>query len=199
MQAIRNMEPAWEKVNGRKFALVEYRDKKGELRPCYSLTKTECLYIATKFNDEARAKLVLRWEQLEMERINVEVRMPMPVHCLPTEKAMIAVVDDIRQDLISLENMDARPCYTITEIAMMLNIQRRTLNKLLVAQGIQTHKNGRYYIDDHYKGHGLCEERFFHYYALDGEKKERSYMVWTDRGVDFIKDLLESENLFGLK
>ena len=123
MRAIRNMEPAWEKVNGRKFALVEYRDKKGELRPCYSLTKTECLYIATKFNDEARAKLVLRWEQLEMERINVEVRMPMPVHCLPTEKAMIAVVDDIRQDLISLENMDARPCYTITEVAMMLNIQ----------------------------------------------------------------------------
>jgi phage regulator Rha-like protein len=48
MQAIRKMEPAWEKVNGRKFALVEYRDKKGELRPCYSLTKTECLYIATK-------------------------------------------------------------------------------------------------------------------------------------------------------
>ena len=123
--------------------------------------------------------------------------MPMPVHCLPTEKAMIAVVDDIRQDLISLENMDARPCYTITEVAMMLNMQRRTLNKLLVAQGIQTHKNGRYYIDDHYKGRGLCEERFFHYYALDGEKKERSYMVWTDRGVDFIKDLLESENLFG--
>jgi hypothetical protein len=24
------------------------------------LTKTECLYIATKFNDEARVKLVLR-------------------------------------------------------------------------------------------------------------------------------------------
>ena len=199
MRAIRNMEPAWEKVNGGNFSRVEYKDAKGEMRPCFELTKTECLYIATKFNDEARAKLVLRWEQLERERINAEVRMPMPVHCLPTEKAMIAVVDDIRQDLISLENMDARPCYTITEVAMMLNIQRRTLNKLLVAQGIQTHKNGRYYIDDHYKGRGLCEERFFHYYALDGEKKERSYMVWTDRGVDFIKDLLESENLFGLK
>ena len=53
-RAIRNMEPAWEKVNGGKFSLVEYRDKKGELRPCYSLTKTECLYIATKFNAEAR-------------------------------------------------------------------------------------------------------------------------------------------------
>ena len=65
MRAIRNMEPAWERVNGRKFALVEYKDAKGERRPCYELTKTECLYIATKFNDEARARLVLRWEQLE--------------------------------------------------------------------------------------------------------------------------------------
>ena len=51
MEAIRKMEPAWEKVNGLKFQLVEYRDAKGELRPCYQLTKTECLYIATKFND----------------------------------------------------------------------------------------------------------------------------------------------------
>ena len=40
MQAIRNMEPAWKKVNGGNFSRVEYRDKKGELRPCYSLTKT---------------------------------------------------------------------------------------------------------------------------------------------------------------
>ncbi len=65
MRSIREMEEAWVKVNGRKFALVEYKDAKGEMRPCYQLTKTECLYIATKFNDEARAKLVLRWEELE--------------------------------------------------------------------------------------------------------------------------------------
>ena len=52
MEAIRRMEPAWVKVNGSNFRLVDYRDQKGELRPCYQLTKTECLYIATKFNDE---------------------------------------------------------------------------------------------------------------------------------------------------
>ena len=40
MEAIRKMEPAWKKVNGSNFRLVEYQDKKGELRPCYSLTKT---------------------------------------------------------------------------------------------------------------------------------------------------------------
>ena len=69
LKAIRNMEPAWEKVCGRNFALTSRAiiQPNGGTRdvPCYQLTKTECLYIATKFNDEARAKLVLRWEELE--------------------------------------------------------------------------------------------------------------------------------------
>ena len=57
------MEPAWVKVCGRIFALTSRTivQPNGGTRevPCYQLTKTECLYIATKFNDEARAKLVL--------------------------------------------------------------------------------------------------------------------------------------------
>ena len=69
MKAIRKMVPAWEKVQGGKFSLLQkiYQLPNGgtKLQPYYSLTKTECLYIATKFNDEARAKLVLRWEELE--------------------------------------------------------------------------------------------------------------------------------------
>jgi phage regulator Rha-like protein len=60
MEAIRKMEPAWVNIAGSNFRLGSYKDLNGQLRPCYQLTKTECLYIATKFNDEARAKLVLR-------------------------------------------------------------------------------------------------------------------------------------------
>ena len=48
MKAIRNMEPAWEKVHGRKFALMfrEVKIGNGAVRRdlCYQLTKTECLY-----------------------------------------------------------------------------------------------------------------------------------------------------------
>jgi phage regulator Rha-like protein len=75
MKAIRNMEPAWEQERGRKFALMQIREEIPNggyrLRPVFVLSKTECLYVATKFNDVARAKLVLRWEELEpdpMER-----------------------------------------------------------------------------------------------------------------------------------
>lgn len=76
LKAIRAMEPAWVKVNGGNFSLVEYKDAKGEMRPMYALTKTECLYVATKFNDEARAKLVIRWEELEREQQAGGFRVP---------------------------------------------------------------------------------------------------------------------------
>ena len=60
MEAIRKMEPAWEKICKSKFRLTSriVEQPNGGTRevPCYSLTKTECLYIATKFNDEAHAR-----------------------------------------------------------------------------------------------------------------------------------------------
>lgn len=76
MRSIRTMETAWAKINERNFALVEYKDAKGEMRPMYQLNKTECLYVATKFNDEARAKLVIRWEELERERATGGFQIP---------------------------------------------------------------------------------------------------------------------------
>ena len=74
LKAIRAMEPAWVKITQGKFSLSTYTDRSGKSNPCYSLTKTECLYIATKFNDEARAKLVIRWE--ELERQNAQPSIP---------------------------------------------------------------------------------------------------------------------------
>lgn len=69
LRDIRNMQPAWEKIAASKFGFSYYKDKSGKNSPMFILTKTECLYVATKFHDEARAKLVLRWEQLEKEKM----------------------------------------------------------------------------------------------------------------------------------
>ena len=37
MQAIRNMEPAWEKVHGLKFQLIDYKKRLGRIKTCFSL------------------------------------------------------------------------------------------------------------------------------------------------------------------
>lgn len=80
LRAIKTMETGWIKAydkinpdsNGRNFELVEYKDEKGEMRPMYELTKAQSLFVATKFNDEARALLVLRWEQLEIASQSIQ-------------------------------------------------------------------------------------------------------------------------------
>ena len=67
MASIRKQEQAWEKVAGLKFKPCFYLDANNRERPMYLLDYRECMYIATKFNDEARAKLILRWDELERE------------------------------------------------------------------------------------------------------------------------------------
>lgn len=74
LRSIRRMEAAWEKINGRKFTLVDYIDEKGEKRPMYLFTKKEFLYVISKYKDEVRAKLVIRWEELETERLKMTTK-----------------------------------------------------------------------------------------------------------------------------
>ncbi len=68
LAAIRKMEESWVKLGQPHFSPSIYFDSQGKKQSQYNLSKTECLYIATKFNDEARGKLVLRWEELEKDK-----------------------------------------------------------------------------------------------------------------------------------
>lgn len=102
MEAIRAMEPAWEEVCGSKFRLTSYIDRQGKERPMYSLTKTECLYISTKFNDEARARLVLRWEKLERQNARLHALSATAEQTIAKAKELLArseekEIDDINE------------------------------------------------------------------------------------------------------
>lgn len=105
LKAIRAMESAWYKITEGNFSLSEYTDPTGRKLPMYKLTKTECLYIATKFNDEARAKLVIRWEELETkERQNVPA---LPQTYLEALKAL--VLSEEQKQVLALENESMKP------------------------------------------------------------------------------------------
>ena len=102
MKAIRAMEPAWKKISEGNFSLTSYSDAQGKQRPCYELTKTECLYVATKFNDEARAKLVLRWE--ELERKARASMLQLPDFTDPAEAAMAWAKEYKEKKVLAIEN-----------------------------------------------------------------------------------------------
>ncbi len=192
MQAIRNMEPAWEKVNGLKFQLVDYKDKKGEVRPCYLLTKTECLYVATKFNDEARAKLVLRWEELERaesEKAKIEIREKVQLK-LPSKEEIVLTANQIIGEEVRLANEDTKNCLSATDVAKLCGMSVKRFNKMLVGLGIQKKRNGCFHLDENYEGYDFTKYRLHRYYSKEGPVKDIIYMVWTPEGVEWLKKIL---------
>lgn len=188
MRDIRNMEPAWEKEHGLKFELMQIREELPNggyrLRPAFSLTKLESLYVATKFNDEARARLVIRWAELEKGLRTAS--QPESQKLLVTEQEIVHRSNLIMQKKIEKENRDNDGCFTTSEIAKEMDMTVKQLNKLLVDTGIQYFNGGRYKLTPQYEGKGFSRDRKFHYYSLDGEKKERFYLVWTPEGKDYI-------------
>ena len=193
MRAIRKMEPAWEKVCQCKFALTSRTivQPNGGTRevPCYSLTKTECLYIATKFNDEARAKLVLRWQELELQEQKHHAQL-----CLPEPKKILALADEIIGEGLRLLNDEAEDTLTATQVAKTFNMSVYDFNAILRDMGIQYRRDGRWNISDDLAGRDLVRLRTYISYSLKGIKKERTYMTWTVQGLHYLNSKLGYPN-----
>ena len=193
MEAIRKMEPAWETIAGSNFRLGSYEDANGQLRPCYFLSKTETLYIATKFNDEARAKLVIRWEELERER-RLDQQRPKQkikeIRLLASDEEVLDEADDILGDELERLNRDSRFCYTPTEIGKPFGLDGRDLNSFLCDRGIIRWARGQWRLTQKYMHQDLTEDRFNYVHALDGHRKLISSLVWTEKGRQFIIDLI---------
>ena len=199
LRDIRNMEPAWEKLHQLKFEQMQIRENLPNngyrLRTVYALTKLECLYIATKYDDVSRARLVLRWEELEKEDVRrKKEEVSASPKLLTTEREILKKGDEIRRGQIEKENAPADGCFTISEVAEMLKTSVKELNQFLVKQDIQFRRDGRYYLTPKYEGSGFAKERAFHYFSLEGEKKERFYLVWTPEGMEFIRHIYYLNN-----
>ena len=193
MKAIRNMEPAWVKVCGRNFALTSRTiiQPNGGTRevPCYQLTKTECLYIATKFNDEARAKLVLRWQELELQEQKRRQQL-----CLPEPKEILRLADEIIGEGLRMLNEEAEDTLTATQVAKTFNMKVYDFNAVLRDMGIQYRRGGHWNISDDLADRGLTALRTHVSYSLKGEKKIHTYMTWTMAGLRFLNAKLGYPN-----
>ena len=195
MKAIRNMESSWEKVCGRKFALTSRTivQPNGGTRevPCYVLTKTETLYIATKFNDEARAKLVLRWEFLERERMAEQQQMA----ALPSPKRILAAADEIIGEGLKMLNEAAEDTLTATQVAKTFNMTTLDFKAVLNNLGIQYYRDGHWNLSDDLQGRDYTAMRTHVSYSLKGKKKVKVYMTWTMAGLKYLNSKLGYPNL----
>ena len=226
MKAIRKMEPAWSKINGGNFSLVEYKDKKGETRPCYSLNKEECLYIATKFNDEARAKLIKRWKELEEQHQKPSV----PQNYLEALKSLVKAEEE-REQLalenkqqqatiltISKENMElgnkitemlpkvsyydqilqSNATMTITQIAQDYGMSAVRMNKELESMRIQHKVRGQWILYGQFLTGGYVNSRAVDIIRSDGRHDVKYNTEWTTKGRIFLYDALKAKGILPL-
>ena len=220
MRSIREMEEAWVKVNGRKFALVEYKDAKGEMRPCYSLNKTECLYIATKFNDEARAKLVLRWEELETkERNQYQVPQSFAEALMLAAKQQEQIEEQQRQleanskEIVELNGaiaemqpkvtyvdmiLASKETVTTTQIAQDYGQSAKAFNVLLRNFGVQHKVGGQWVLYAKHLPFGYVQSDTFPIVHKNGTNGTVMHTKWTQKGRLFLYEELKKHNVMPL-
>ena len=224
MKAIRAMEPSWEKVSQGKFSLSSRKVEQpnGGIReyPCYELTKTECLYVATKFNDEARAKLVLRWEELEQKQRAQMLQLPDFTD--PAEAAMAWAKEYREKKVLAIENkkleeeniqlaaenqelkhdknyldliMRSKALLTISQIAQDYGMSGKALNKKLSDMGIQYSINGQWILYAKYKDCGYVSSRSIDITRADGRPDVVLHTEWTQAGRKFLYEELKKQGI----
>lgn len=226
MKAIRKMEPAWSKINEGNFSLVDYQDKKGETRPCYSLNKEECLYIATKFNDEARAKLIKRWKELEEQHQKPSV----PQNYLEALKSLVKAEEEKQQ--LALENkkqqeqiltisktnmelgnkitemlpkvsyydkiLQSNATMTVTQIAQDYGMSAMRLNKELESMRIQHKVRGQWILFAQFLEGGYVHSRAVDIIRKDGQHDVKYNTEWTTKGRIFLYESLKAKGILPL-
>ena len=87
--------------------------------------------------------------------------------------------------------LDSISCFTVTQIGKELGMTGHDLNVLLCSHKIQYVQSGQYLLYADYARQGLAKNRNFEYHTAEGELKTRTYLVWTERGRDFIHRLVD--------
>jgi phage regulator Rha-like protein len=125
MKSIRKMEETWMKIGQVNFYLSSYINSQNRAMPMYELSKTECLYIATKFNDEARAKLILRWHELEVNNSPKELStLDMLEMSIKSIRENQLGLEEVKKDILELkaQTKTSSDYYTIVGFATLNGI-----------------------------------------------------------------------------
>ncbi len=230
MKAIRKMEPAWERVQEGKISLmqeeVETNNGGHKMRPYYSLNKEECLYIATKFNDEARAKLIKRWKELEEQHQKPSV----PQNYLEALKSLVKAEEEKQQ--LALENkqkdetiitiskanvelgnkitemlpkvsyydriLQSNATMTITQIAQDYGMSAIAMNKELESMRIQHKERGQWILYAQFLKGSYVHSRAVDIIRRDGRHDVKYNTEWTTKGRLFLYEALKGKGILPL-
>ena len=91
--------------------------------------------------------------------------------------------------------LDSVSCFTTTQLAKELDMSAQELNRRLCELRIQYWQSGQYLLYADYARQGYAKNRTHSHKSLNGDLHTHTYLVWTERGRDFIHQLLNPKYL----
>ena len=87
--------------------------------------------------------------------------------------------------------LDSISCITTTQLAKELGMTAQELNRRLCEMRIQYWQSGQYMLYADYARQGFAKSRTHLHTSANGVVRTEMYLVWTERGRDFIHRLLD--------
>lgn len=175
----------------------------------YALTRDQALYVATKYDDVMRAKLVQDWVVTKAQVVTNEL----PHDYLSALKALVA--SEEAKQLVETKNrelalkiqedapkvgyyetvINSKDLLPITIIAKDLGMSAQELNAVLSNLDVQYRVGGDWVLYSKYQGLGYTKTKDITYPTPDGEVHVKTHTYWTQKGREFIVNLLREQKI----
>ena len=207
-----------EESNGLKVKPVDffipstYKDGKGEIRPCYLLTKKGCDMVANKMTGEKgvlfTAVYVTAFEKMREKLMAVLPKdYPSALRALAdaeekrlaletenaAQKQAIADFQPLKQYLDTI--LSSESTMATSQIAADYDMSARRLNKILHEEGIQHCVNGQWILYREHMGKGYTKSITIPITRSDGNLDTKLHTQWSQKGRLLIHQILTARGI----
>lgn len=207
-------------INGSNFGLVNYKDKKGEVRPMFELTPKGCLILASGYDALLREKIINKLEELEKNH-REQYQVPQSF----SEALMLAAKqqEKIEQQQLALESknkeivqlsatitemqpkvsyvdtiLSCKETVTTTQIAQDYGQSAKAFNILLRNFGVQHKVGGQWILYAKYLPCGYVQSETVSITHRDGSAGSVMHTKWTQKGRLFLYNELKKHEILPL-
>lgn len=199
------------------FIESTYEDLKGQVRPCFLLTKKGCEMLANKLTGKKgvifTAKYVQRFNEMEQQIPRHSYMIEDPIARAERwieeqrQKLFLEQQNEVQAQLIAeyepkisyLDTiLESKGLLAITQIAADYGMSPQQLNKILHEERVQHKVGGQWILYKNHMNKGYTKSQTINITRSDGRPDTKMNTKWTQKGRLFIHELLEDRGIYAL-